>query len=126
MRNSIDVMKELEFITDQESGNMGFRSILQGKKIVAIEFLYRWKSSDNRAEKKEREALADELVPNNPMLVLAREAYQIVMAYPSSSGLTDKHLLAIQSVDMGIISMPEDMPFDDDFKRKTSYVILNQ
>lgn len=126
MRNSIDVMKELEFIIDQESGNMGFRSILQGKKIVAIEFLYRWKSSDNRAEKKERESLADELVPNNPMLVLAREAYQIVMAYPSNSGLTDKHLLAIQSVDMGIISMPEDMPFDDDFKRKTSYVILNQ
>lgn len=118
MANSADVLKELRFLVDEETGNLGFKSIYQGKRIVAIAFLYRWIGSNNRAEKLAREALGEETVPENPMLLLAREAYQIVMAFPLEGYLNDKHLLAIQAVEMGIIELPEDMPMDEIFKQK--------
>lgn len=118
MSKCVEVSKDLEFLIDPKTGNVGFAPVMQGKRIIAIEFLYRWKMSDNQAEKLERAALAQEAVPDNPMLILAREAYQIVMAHPLKGNLNEKHLLAIQSVEMGIISLPEDMPFNDDFKAK--------
>ena len=56
--------------------------------------------------------MAEEKVPDNPMLLLAKEAFNIVLSYPVNGELTDHHLLAIESVKMGIISMPADMQFD--------------
>ena len=122
MTKCAEVSKELEFLIDEKTGNIGFSPVLNGKRIVAIEFLYHWTASDNRAEKLEREKLSHEQVPDNPMLQLAREAYLIVMAYPLEGGLSDKHKLAIQSVEMGIIQMLEDMPFDNEFRRKLALI----
>ncbi len=122
MANSTDVLKELRFVVDEETGNLGFKPIYHGKKIIAIEFLYQWVSSNNQAEKQAREALGQETVPDNPMLVLAREAYQIVMAYPLEGELTDKHKLALQAVSMGIVALPEDMPMDDIFSHKLNQI----
>lgn len=113
-----EVRRELEFLLDEKTGNFGFAPVMNGRRIVAVEFLYRWRSSDNRAEKEAREKLAQETVPDNPMLSLAREAYQIVMAWPLEGKLNEKHLLAIQSVEMGIITLPEDMPLNEEFMNK--------
>ena len=113
-----EVCKELEFRIDEKTGNVGFSPVMNGKRIVAIEFLYRWHLSDNRGEKEERKKLAAEVVPDNPMLSLAREAYRVVMAYPLEGKLNEKHLLAIQSVEMGIITLPQDMPIDEAFRKK--------
>ncbi|MGF1693907.1 replication initiation protein [Photobacterium kagoshimensis] len=118
MSRCVDVSKELEFFADEKSGNFGFSPVMQGRRIVAIEFLYRWKASDNQAEKQVRAELAQATIPANPMLELVREAYRIVMAYPAEGRINEKHLLAIQSVEIGIITLPEDIVFDDNFKEK--------
>lgn len=122
MTKCVEVCKDLEFLVDDKTGNLGFAPVMQGKRIVAIEFLYRWKKPVNQAEQQTRAELEQETVPDNPMLMLAREAYQIVMAFPLEGRLNEKHMLAIQSVEMGIITLPEDMPFDDAFKAKLNSV----
>jgi len=118
MAKCLEVSKDLEFLIDEKSGNLGFAPVMQGRRIIAIEFLYRWKINDNQAEKLARAELEQETVPDNPMLQLVREAYQIVMVHPLEGNLNEKHLLALQSVEMGIIALPEDIVFDDAFKSK--------
>ena len=49
------------------------------------------------------------------MLLLAKEAFNIVLSYPVNGELTEQHKLAIESVRMGIITMPSDMQFDSVF-----------
>ncbi|KLV03650.1 replication protein [Photobacterium aquae] len=117
MSQCADVSKELEFLIDEKSGNLGFAPVMQGRRIIAVEFLYRWKQPVNQAEKQARAALAQETVPENPMLQLVREAYNIVMMYPLEGRLNEKHLLALQSVELGIITLPEDIVFDEIFRQ---------
>ncbi|WP_328590407.1 hypothetical protein [Veronia nyctiphanis] len=116
MSNSPDVMAELSFLVDEKSGNLGFAPIMRGRKMVAVEFLYEWRSAVEKAARLERDKLATEAEPDNPMLVLAREAWNIVMSYPHRGELDARHRLALQSVELGIITMPEDMPVDDNFR----------
>ena len=111
-----EVQKELAFLVDEESGSYGYKARYRGKSIVALEFLFEWKQkSDNKGEAQERAKLAAETVPDNPMLLLAKEAFNIVLSYPVNGELTEHHKLAIESVRMGIITMPEDMQFDSVF-----------
>lgn len=115
MMDCPEVSREIEFHTDAETGNVGFAPVMRGRRMVAIQFLYRWQTDIGKAEKAERKALEQEPVPDNPMLVLAREAWEIVMAWPHKGQLNEKHNLALQSVELGIITMPEDMPLDSGF-----------
>ncbi|GEM77605.1 replication initiation protein [Vibrio sagamiensis] len=118
MMECIEVSKELEFYTDAESGNVGFAPVMRGRRMVAIQFLYRWKTNIGKAELEARKALEQEEVPDNPMLILAREAWHIVMSWPIKGSLNEKHDLALQSVELGIITMPSDMPLDATFMAK--------
>lgn len=116
LSSSEEVKKELGFLVDPDSGSYGYKARYRGKTIVALEFLFQWKQkSDNKAEAIERSKLAEEKVPDNPMLMLAKEAFNIVLSYPVNGELTAHHRLAIESVKMGIISMPADMLFDATF-----------
>lgn len=116
LSSSEEVKKELAFLVDADSGSYGYKARYRGKAIVALEFLFQWKQkSDNKAEALERSKLADEHVPDNPMLLLAKEAFNIVLSYPVNGTLNDHHKLAIESVKMGIIAMPADMQFDTSF-----------
>lgn len=110
-----EVIKELEFHTDSKTGNVGFAPIMQGRKMIAVQFLYRWKTHDQMAEKQAREKLAAEPAPDDPMLTLVREAWQVVMSWPYGGELTDKHDFALRSVELGITKMPEDKPIDATF-----------
>ncbi len=118
MSRSPDVMAELQFSRDDVSGNLGFAPVMRGRKIVSVEFLYHWRKSDQKALDVEQQKLLNEPPPDNPMLTLACEAWKIVMSFPHSGKLNERHTLAIQSVKMGIITMPADMPMDHIFESK--------
>lgn len=120
-----EVRKELGFLVDEESGSYGYKARYRGKSIVALEFLFQWKQkSDNKAEALERARLAEEPTPDNPMLQLAKEAFNIVLSYPVNGELSEHHKLAIESVKMGIIVMPADMQFDSIFYHRLELMEL--
>ncbi|MFA0464661.1 RepB family plasmid replication initiator protein, partial [Vibrio sp. 10N.261.45.F1] len=60
----------------------------------------------------------------NPMLKLAKEAFNIVLSYPVNGELSKHHKLAIESVRMGIIVMPADMQFDSIFYHRLELMEL--
>ncbi|MFM2588206.1 replication initiation protein [Vibrio sp. TBV020] len=118
MSRCTDIQKELEFLIDEKTGCYGYRPIYSGKKIVQLEFLFRWKSSDNKGEAALRKQLENETVPDNPMLVLAKSAYEVVMTYPVKGELTAHQELALKAVLEGIVTLPNDMPIDATFKAR--------
>ncbi|MFW9688183.1 RepB family plasmid replication initiator protein [Vibrio parahaemolyticus] len=113
-----EIIAELEFLIDEKSGAYGYKPIQRGKKIIQLEFLFRWIASDNRAEAAYRKKLEEEIVPDNPMLTLAKEAYHVVMAYPVRGELTPHQGLALKTVLEGIILLPDDMPIDSGFRAR--------
>ncbi|RJX68697.1 replication initiation protein [Vibrio sinensis] len=110
-----EIFSELEFLIDEKSGSYGYRPIQRGRKIIQLEFLFRWKVSDNKGEAAYRKKLEEELVPDNPMLILAKDAYHVVMSYPLKGELTAHQALALKTVLEGILLLPEDMPFNSSF-----------
>lgn len=44
MAHCPEVQKELDILVDEKTGNLGFSPIYEGKKIIALKFLYRWKN----------------------------------------------------------------------------------
>ncbi|APX09980.1 MULTISPECIES: replication initiation protein [Vibrio harveyi group] len=110
-----EISAELEFLIDEKSGCYGYRPILRGKKIIQLEFLFKWNSSDNKGEAAYRKRLESETVPDNPMLLLAKEAYRVVMSYPVKGELTSHQELALKTVLEGIVLLPDDMPIDSGF-----------
>ena len=55
---------------------------------------------------------------DDPVQQLAREAYRIVMNYPHQGKLDDKHVLALRSIELKIISKPNGIEFNDKFRVK--------
>jgi len=55
---------------------------------------------------------------DDPVQQLAREAYRIVMNYPHQGKLDDRHVLALRSIELDIISEPNGISFNDKFRLK--------
>ncbi|MCW8332029.1 hypothetical protein MD588_24870 [Photobacterium sp. SDRW27] len=55
---------------------------------------------------------------DDPVQQVAREAHRIVMNYPHQGKLDDKHVLALRSIELNIISEPNGVKFNDKFRVK--------
>ncbi|MEZ8094533.1 hypothetical protein ACED51_10605 [Photobacterium swingsii] len=64
-----------------------------------------------------------EALLDDPVQQVAREAYCIVMNYPHQGPLDDRHVIAIRSVELNIVSEPIGLFFDEVFKAKLLTVL---
>ncbi|KLV03647.1 hypothetical protein ABT56_18265 [Photobacterium aquae] len=55
---------------------------------------------------------------DDPIQQLVREAHRIVTCHPHQGQLDEKHMVALRSIELGIVSRPRGVYFDEEFLDK--------